>query len=364
MPSLFDPIQLGALALPSRIIMAPLTRGRSTREHVPTPIMAEYYAQRASAGLIISEATGISQQGTGWPYAPGIWSAEQVAAWRPVTKAVHGAGGRIVCQLWHMGRVVHPDFNGGQPPVSASAATAPLEAHTYKGKQPYAQARPLSVEEIPGLLEDYRKAARNAMEAGFDGVEIHAANGYLIDQFLRDGSNFRTDEYGGSIPNRVRLLREVAQAVAETVGPERTGVRLSPNGERQGVNDGNPEPLFTAAAAALSEIGIAYLELREPGPDGTNGQADHPPIAPAMKAVFAGPLILNADYDGPRARHAVETGAADAIAFGRMFLANPDLPRRLAENLPLTKDDQPTWYSQGPNGYVDYPFYVGQLATA
>ena len=263
-----------------------------------------------------------------------------------------------------MGRVVHPDFLGGEPPVSASATTAPLQAHTYAGKKPYVQARPLRIDEVPGLLEDYRKAARNALEAGFDGVQIHAANGYLIDQFLRDNSNLRTDEYGGPMANRIRLLREVTQAVADTVGPDRTGVRLSPNDERQGVDDSNPQALFPAAAAALSEVGIAYLELREPGPDGTNGKAAHPAIAPAMKAVFSGKLVLNADYVGATARQAIESGAADAIAFGRTFLANPDLPRRLAENLPLNKDHQPTWYSQGPEGYIDYPFYESQLATA
>ena len=251
MPSLFDPIRLGAIHAPNRIIMAPLTRGRATREHVPTPLMAEYYAQRASAGLIITEATGISQQGLGWPYAPGLWNEQQVAAWRVITEAVHAAGGRIAAQLWHMGRMVHPSFLGGAQPVSASATTAPAKAHTYDGRAPYGEARPLRTDEIPGLLEDYRRAARNAIAAGFDGVQIHAANGYLIDQFLRDGTNHRDDQYGGPIENRIRLLSEVTAAVAETVGADRTGVRLSPNGEIQGCNDSNPEPLFQAAAAAL-----------------------------------------------------------------------------------------------------------------
>ena len=202
MPSLFDPIQLGAIAAPNRILMAPLTRGRATKAHVPTPIMAEYYRQRAGAGLIISEATGISQEGTGWPFAPGLWSPEQVEAWKPVVAAVHEAGGRIAAQLWHMGRVVHPDFLGGEKPVSASATTAPDQAHTYTGKKPYAEARALREDEIPRLLEDYAKAARNAIEAGFDGVQIHAANGYLIDQFLQSRTNLRTDRYGGSVENR------------------------------------------------------------------------------------------------------------------------------------------------------------------
>ena len=355
MPSLFDPIDLGAVTAPNRIIMAPLTRGRATRDHVPTPLMVDYYAQRAGAGLIISEATGISQQGLGWPYAPGLWNAEQVAAWEPVTQAVHQAGGRIAAQLWHMGRLVHPDFLGGQPPISASATTAPAEAHTYAGKKPYGQARALPLDEIPALLDDYRRAARNAIEAGFDGVQIHAANGYLIDEFLRDGTNHRTDDYGGSIENRVRLLREVVQAVAETVGADRTGVRLSPNGAIQGCNDSDPERLFVAAARALQEAGIAYLEMREPGEGGTFGKADHPPIAPAMRRVFTGPMILNCDYDPASAAAAVRDGTADAIAFGRSFIANPDLPRRIADGLTLAKDEIRTWYSQGPEGYVDYP---------
>ncbi len=355
MPTLFDPIRIGAIDAPNRILMAPLTRARATTEHVPTPIMAEYYTQRASAGLIISEATGISRQGLGWPYAPGLWTGEQVRAWRPVTEAVHHAGGRIVAQLWHMGRIVHPSFLGGDKPVSASATTAPGQAHTYGGKQDYAEARPLGLEEIPGLLDDYRQATRNALEAGFDGVQVHAANGYLIDQFLRDNSNQRTDEYGGSIANRVRLLTQVTEAVAGIAGADRTGVRLSPNGEIQGVNDSAPEELFAAAAGALSSIGIAFLELREPGDNGTFGSRDRPAIAPTIRAAFTGALVLNSDYDGPRAGAAVEAGQADAIAFGRPFIANPDLPRRLKDGLTPARDVQATWYSQGPDGYIDYP---------
>ena len=355
MPSLFDPIQLGAIRAPNRILMAPLTRGRATREHVPTPVMVEYYTQRASAGLIISEATGMSRQGLGWPYAPGIWTKDQVAGWRPVTDSVHKAGGRIVCQLWHMGRIVHPSFLSGEPPVSSSATTAPGKAHTYEGKQPYVQARPLRLDEIPHLLEDYRSAARNAIDAGFDGVQIHAANGYLIDQFLRDNSNFREDAYGGPAGNRVRLLREIAQAVADTVGADRTGVRLSPNGDTQGANDSDPNTIFAAAAAALSEIGIAYLELREPGPDGTFGKGEVPPVAPTIRKAFKGPLILNSDYDDKSGQAQLDSGVADAITFGRTFIANPDLPHRFATHIPLAKDNMATWYSQGPEGYVDYP---------
>ncbi|GJD53061.1 N-ethylmaleimide reductase [Methylobacterium crusticola] len=355
MPSLFDPIRLGALSARSRVLMAPLTRARATREHVPTPLMVAYYAQRATAGLIIAEATGISPQGLGWPYAPGIWSAEQVEAWKPVTAAVHAAGGLIVSQLWHMGRVVHPSLPGRGQPVSSSATTMPGLARTYEGKEPHVQARPMTRDDIQGVLADYRAAARNAVEAGFDGVQIHAANGYLIDQFLRDNANFRTDAYGGSIENRIRLLREVTAAVAEVVGPGRTAVRLSPNEERQGVNDSDPEPLFEAASAALSEIGIAFLEVREPGYEGTNGKAERPPVAPRMQAAFRGAFVLNSDYDAAKGQEALDAGLADAIAFGRPFIANPDLPRRFAEGLPLAADDAATWYTGGAQGYADYP---------
>jgi 2,4-dienoyl-CoA reductase-like NADH-dependent reductase (Old Yellow Enzyme family) len=254
-----------------------------------------------------------------------------------------------------MGRLVHPSFLGGAAPVSASATTGPAKAHTYEGRLPYAQARALELAEIPGLLDDYRRAAAHAMAAGFDGVQIHAANGYLIDQFLRDNSNFRTDAYGGPVENRVRLLREVTQAVAETVGKDRTGVRLSPNGDSQGANDSNPEALFGAAAAVLSEIGIAFLELREPGFEGTFGRAEREPVAPVIRKAFDGPLVLNSDYGAASGQAALDSGVADAIAFGRTFLANPDLPRRFAEHIPLNADNMATWYSQGPEGYTDYP---------
>lgn len=355
MPGLFDPIQLGAILCPNRIVMAPLTRGRATREHVPTPLMAEYYAQRASAGLIISEATGMSRQGLGWPYAPGIWTQEQMEGWKPVTEAVHEAGGRIFCQLWHMGRVVHPDFLGGEAPVSASATTAPYKAHTYAGRQPYAEARPLALDEISGLLQDYGRAAGFAIAAGFDGVQLHAANGYLIDQFLRDGTNSRDDDYGGSVENRIRLLVEATRAIADVVGPDRTGVRLSPNSETQGVHDSDPEALFTAAAQALAGIGIAFLELREPGPEGTFGKSDIPAVAPSIRRVFPGPLLLNSDFGRDSALAALAEERADAISFGRPFISNPDLVARLERGSPLAADVQATWYSQGPEGYTDYP---------
>lgn len=354
MPSLFDPLRIGALDLPNRIFMAPLTRGRATKTHVPTALLVDYYAQRAGAGLIISEATGMSRQGSGWPYAAGIWTAEQVEAWKPVTKAVHDAGGRIFCQLWHMGRLVHSSVIGEQP-VSASPIAAPHHAHTYEGTKPYEEPRALRIEEIAGLLADYRIAARNAVAAGFDGVQLHAANGYLIDQFLRDGTNARTDEYGGSIENRIRLLREATQAIADEVGAERTAVRLSPNGESQGADDSDPIPLFTAAARALDEIGIAFLELREPPADGSYGRTDVPFVSPDIRPLFRAPLVLNSDYTQARAEAALATGKADAIAFGRPFIGNPDLVARMRDGRELAADNPKTWYTQGAEGYVDYP---------
>jgi N-ethylmaleimide reductase len=354
MPTLFDPIEFGAIAAPNRILMAPLTRGRATRDHVPTPRMATYYAQRASAGLIISEATGITQEGSGWPYAPGLWSEEQVEAWKPVTDAVHEAGGRIVAQLWHMGRIVHPSLHGVQP-VSSSATTAPGKAHTYDGKQPYVEARPLRLDEIPRLIGDYCHAARNAMAAGFDGVQLHGANGYLIDQFLRDNSNFRDDRYGGAVENRIRLLDEVTAALVSEVGADRTSVRLSPNGDSQGADDSNPAALFTAAAAALAAHNIGFLELREMNAGGSFGATDVPRQSPAIRKVFPGPLVLNQEYDAVSAQAALDSGVADAISFGRPFLANPDLPARLAAGAPLNPDVMTTWYAQGDEGYTDYP---------
>ncbi len=355
MPSLFDPITLGAVEAPNRIIMAPLTRGRADRDAVPTDIMVEYYTQRASAGLIISEATGISREGLGWPFAPGLWTDAQVAAWKPVTDSVHAAGGRIVAQLWHMGRQGHSSVYETQP-VSSSATATEGQAHTFEGKQDFEVARPLETSEIPRLLADYELATKNALAAGFDGVQIHAANGYLIDQFLRDNANFRTDEYGGSIENRVRLLREVAERVISVAGADRVSVRLSPNGDSQGVDDSNPEALFTAAAKALSDLGIAFLELREPGPDGTFGKTDVPKLSPAIRKVFKGVLIVNSDYTTvEQAQAELGSGNADAITFGRTFIANPDLPERLRTGAPLAKDDAKTWYSQGPEGYIDYP---------
>ena len=364
MPNLFDAIHLGAIVAPNRILMAPLTRGRADRAAVPTPIMAEYYAQRASAGLIISEATGISREGLGWPFAPGLWTAAQVEGWKPVTDAVHAAGGRIVAQLWHMGRVVHSSLGGGQP-VSASATTAPGKAWTYEGKQDYQPARALGLDEIARVLDDYELAAANAKDAGFDGVQLHAANGYLIDQFLRNGTNLREDAYGGAPENRIRLLVEATERLASVWGADRVGVRLSPNGETQGCDDSDPASIFVPAAAALDRIGIAFLELREPGADGSFGRTEVPKQSPAIRAVFSRPLVLNSDYrDAASAQAAIDAGVADAISFGRTFLANPDLPERLRTGAALNPDEMKTWYSQGPEGYVDYPALGDARAAA
>jgi len=353
--SLLDPIKLGAIEAPNRIIMAPLTRGRAGPGFVPNELALEYYRQRASAGLIISEATGISQEGLGWPAAPGLWTDAQVEGWKPVTDAVHEAGGRIVAQLWHMGRLVHSVFNDGKPPVSASATQGEGRAHTPVGRRDLEVARPLELGEIPRLIADYAKAAENAKKAGFDGVQLHGANGYLIDQFLRDNSNLRDDNYGGSVENRIRLLREVTEALAGVWGADRVSVRLSPNGNSQGVDDSNPAPLFTAAASALDALGIGFLELREPGPDGTFGNTDVPKQSPAIRAAFRGPLILNSDYNVALAEAALASGVADAIAFGRPFIGNPDLVERIRAGAEWSADNPQTWYAPGPEGYIDYP---------
>ena len=334
--------------------MAPLTRARATSAHVPTPLMADYYAQRASAGLIISEATGISQQGLGWPNAPGIWSEEQATAWKSIVHAVHAAGGKIVSQLWHMGRLVHPDFLGGAKPVSASATTAPAFAHTHEGKKPYVESRALEAGEIQQVVSDYRRAAKNALAAGFDGVQLHAANGYLVDQFLRDGTNQRTDHYGGSIKNRLRLLLEVTDALIAGVGAKRTGVRLSPNDDPQGCADDDSNNLFTAAATALSDRKIAFLEMRASRAESTFRPATRQ-LVPQIRGAFMGTLILNSDYVFEDATEALRSGSADAISFGRTFLANPDLPARFRRHATLNDPVVATFYTPGADGYTDYP---------
>ena len=351
MPSLFDPIQLGAIAAPNRILMAPLTRARATANHVPTELMVEYYRQRSGAGLIISEATGISREGLGWPNAPGLWTENQVEAWKPVTEAVHTAGGRIVAQLWHMGRLARPDVTGMQS-ISSSAIRAPY--HDPE-KNPYDTPRVATADDIRRILDDYAAATRNALRAGFDGVQVHGANGYLIDEFLRNGVNHRDDEYGGSVENRLRLLREVMDRVIAEAGAARTAIRLSPNGDSQGTDDSDPEAIFVPAARLLDGLGIAFLELREQGPDSTFGKSDVPKLSPKIREAFTGPLVLNQDYSLEAGQRDLDTRVADAIAWGRLFIANPDLPERFRRGAELNAPNPKTFYAPGPEGYVDYP---------
>ena len=364
---LFAPLSLGAIEASNRILMAPLTRGRSTQPgSVPNEMMATYYRQRAGAGLIISEATGISVEGLGWPAAPGIWSEEQVEGWKPVTEAVHEEGGKIVLQLWHMGRLVHPDFLGGDAPVSASATKAPGHAHTFEGRKDYEQARALSVDEIARVVADYRHAAQNAKKAGFDGVQLHGANGYLVDQFLRDSTNMRDDDYGGSPENRARFLREVLTALVDVWGADRVGVRLSPNGETQGCDDSDPPATFGAAAKVCEDLGLAFVELREPGPDGTFGATEVPKQSPLIRQIYSGPLVLNSDYTPEQAVADIEAGRCDAVSWGRDFISNPDLPERfrVGASLQPNVNVPQSWYLPGPEGYIDYPMLTKDEHTA
>lgn len=351
MPSLFDPITLGAITAPNRILMAPLTRMRATDTHVPTELMAEHYRQRASAGLIIAEATGISRIGLGWPRTPGLYTAEQTEAWKPVTEAVHKAGGRIMAQLWHMGRLARPDTIG-QDSISSSPVKAP---YAIPEKNPYGTPRAATLDDIRQTIDDYASAARNAIAAGFDGVQVHGANGYLIDQFIRNGVNSREDDYGGSPENRIRLMREVMERVVAEVGAGRTAIRLSPNGETQGADDSDPASVFVPAAQVLNDLGIAFLELREQSADSTYGKTTVPKLSPEIRKVFKGPLVLNQDYTVASAQADLDSGLADAISWGRRYIGNPDLVERFRTGAPLNEDNPKTWYIRGPEGYTDYP---------
>ncbi|MDE2411615.1 MAG: alkene reductase [Sphingomonadales bacterium] len=355
--SLFQPLRLGAIEAPNRILMAPLTRGRAEAGSVPGDMMVEYYRQRAGAGLIISEATGISREGLGWPAAPGIWNEAQTAGWKRVTEAVHREGGWIVLQLWHMGRIVHPDFLDGASPVSASVTTAPDHAHTPTGRKPYEPSRAATIEDIKRIVDDYGRAAENAKAAGFDGVQLHGANGYLVDQFLRASTNHREDEYGGSVENRTRFLREVLQRLVTIWGKDRVSVRLSPNGDSQGCDDPDPAALFAAAAQVCEEAGLGFVELRQPGPDGTFGRSDVPKQDGVIRAIYTGALVLNSDYTAEQADADVSAGRCDAVSFGRPYISNPDLAERIrvgAEWAPNTNVPK-SWYLPGPEGYIDYP---------
>lgn len=357
MNTLFTPFTIGDLELPNRILMAPLTRCRTGLDRVPNDIMVEYYRQRAAAGLIITEATIVSPQGAGYVNTPGIYNAQQVRAWRRVTDTVHGAGGRIFLQLWHTGRSSHQDFQpGGALPVAPSAIAIRDEVHTYTGKKPYPTPRALELREIPGIVADFAQGARLAREAGFDGVEIHAANGYLIDQFLRDGTNHRTDGYGGSVENRARFLLEVTEAVVVAWRPERVGVRLSPTGAFNDMRDSNPTVTFGYATARLNRFGLAYLHVTEPLP-GSPMASDLARVAPLLRRVFNGPFIINGGYDTRTGAHAIDEGEADLVAYGVPFLSSPDLVERFRIGAPVNPPDVSTFYSGGAKGYIDYPTY-------
>jgi N-ethylmaleimide reductase len=352
---LFSPLQLGPYELRNRLVMAPLTRNRAGVDGVPTEIMATYYAQRASAGLIISEATCIAPQAVGYPATPGIWNGDQVAAWSRITQAVHARGGRIFCQLWHVGRISHPSLQpDGALPLAPSAVQPAGEAMTYQGPQPYVTPRALERPELSEIVTQYRVAAKNAIAAGFDGVEVHAANGYLLDEFLRDGTNLRTDDYGGSVDNRARLLLEVLDAVTEAVGPARTGVRLSPVQPFNDMKDANPEATFTRVVELLNRYGLAYLHVTELGKDAPG--AAGPWFDPkSLRKLWQGVYMTNHGYDRDSATAAVAKGEADLVAFGVLYIANPDLAERFARKAPLNTPDPSTFYGGSEKGYTEYP---------
>jgi 2,4-dienoyl-CoA reductase-like NADH-dependent reductase (Old Yellow Enzyme family) len=347
MPSLNDPIRIGDLDLPNRVLMSPLTRSRATEDRIPTDLMLEYYVQRASAGLIISEATCISPLSVGYERTPGIWSEEQVAGWRRITDAVHNAGGRISLQLWHVGRISHPILLNGETPVAPSAIAPEGRVSLLRPEQSYVTPRALAHAEIAGIVEDYRRGAENAQRAGFDGVELHGANGYLLDQFLQDSTNKRTDEYGGSIENRARLMLEVVDAAISVWGPQRVGLHLSPRADIYSMGDSDLLATFTHVSREMDKRNIAFLLARE-------HQANDS-IGAALKRTFGGVYVANEQFTVAQAEAAIADGAADAVAFGVKFIANPDLPARIKSVAPLNEPDPDTFYVGGPKGYVDYP---------
>ena len=348
MSTIFDPITIGELQLPNRIIMAPLTRCKATGgERVPNALMREYYVQRASAGMIISEATSVTPMGVGYPNTPGIWSDLQVEGWRPITQAVHDAGGRILLQLWHVGRISDPIYLDGKQPVAPSAIGAPGHVSMVRPEKPFVTPRALELDEIAEVIEAFRKGAENARKAGFDGVEIHGANGYLLDQFLQTGTNHRIDAYGGTIQNRARLMLEVADAVTSVWGPGRVGMHLAPRGDAHGMGDNNFSETFGYVATKLGKRNLAFLCARE--------SLGENRLGPQLKASFGGTYIANEGFDLASAQQVLAAGEADAVAFGKLFIANPDLPQRFARGTELNKPNPSTFYSAGAEGYVDYP---------
>lgn len=354
--NLFSPIQLGAYTLPNRLVMAPLTRNRASAGNVPAALNATYYAQRASAGLLITEATQVTPYGQGYPATPGIHSPEQVEGWKLVTQAVHDRGGRIFLQLWHVGRISHPSLlpDGALPVAPSAIAPTEGEASTYEGSKPYVTPRALEIDEIPTIVEAYRSGAANALATGFDGVEVHGANGYLLDQFLRDGTNKRTDAYGGSVENRARLLLEVTEAVVGVWGADRVGVRLSPSSTFNSMSDSDPKATFGYAIDALNRFGLAYLHLLEPSEaDERHGGTLIP--THYFRPIFKGLLMTNWDYDRDKANAAIARGDADLVSFGKLFIANPDLPERFKLGAALNQPDPSTFYGGDETGYTDYP---------
>ena len=347
MPTLSDPIAIGDLQLSNRIVMAPLTRCRAEPGRIPGALMVEYYRQRASAGLIISEATAVTPMGVGYPDTPGIWTAEQIQGWRAVTDAVHAAGGKIVLQLWHVGRISDPIYLDGQLPVAPSALKPAGHVSLVRPKKDYETPRALQTAEIPALVEAYRKGAENAKEAGFDGVEIHGANGYLLDQFLQDSTNQRTDAYGGSLENRARLLLEVTDAAVSVWGAGRVGVHLSPRGDSHDMGDSNPAQTFGYVARELGKRGIAFICTRE--------KEGEDSLGPQLKQLFGGAYIANEGFTKDQANAWLAAGKADAVAFGVPFIANPDLVARLEQDAPLNAPRFETFYGASPEGYIDYP---------
>lgn len=347
--------KLGDLELSNRMVMAPMTRSRAIEGNVPTPLAVIYYTQRASAGLIITEGSQVSPKGVGIIRTPGIHSPLQVAGWRKVTEGVHKAGGKIFLQLWHVGRLSHPDFLEGELPVAPSSLPFDGEVHTRQGKKKFVIPRALELDEIPVIIEHFRKGAQNAKAAGFDGVEIHGANGYLLDQFLRDGSNHRTDKYGGSLENRLRFPLEVTEAVVSVWGADRVGYRISPHFSSYSMSDSNPCQTFSYFTEELNNIGIGYIHMVEPVGGRMGAIAPAAELAPLIQDIFEGTLILNGGYDFRSANEAIEKGDADLISFGVLFLANPDLPERFRKNAPLNQADVATFYMDGEKGYIDYP---------
>ena len=353
---LLAPVTIGTLDLPSRVVMAPMTRTRAdAAAGIPGPLIAEYYRQRATAGLIVSECTHVSLLGRGIVRSPGLHTAEQTAGWRLVADAVHGAGGRIFAQLWHCGRIAHPALLGGQTPVAPSPVAASGTIYTADGMLPYPVPRELDVGEIAAIVEEFRDAAANARAAGLDGVELHGAFGYLVDQFLQDGTNRRTDAYGGSPEARTRFLREVTQALIDVWGADRVGVKLSPSSRHYGQGDTDPTRTFSHAVRVLDELGVAYVHVMEPNAQDLAAGGVPTDNARWCRPLFRHALIANGGFDGPRAEAILADGTADLVSFGVPFIANPDLPRRLAGGGPFNTPDPSTFYGEGPGGYTDYP---------